>query len=41
MRDSHPDLVQTITTGNKLTDETQKALGQAIDDFKATVAYSV
>ena len=39
VRDSHPDLVQTISTGNKLTEETQEALGQAIDDFKATVAY--
>jgi F-type H+-transporting ATPase subunit alpha len=39
MRDSHPDLVQTVSTGAKLSDETQEALGQAIDDFKATVAY--
>jgi len=39
MRDSHPDLVQTIATGEKLSDETQKALGQAIEDCKATVAY--
>ena len=39
MRDSHPDLVQTIATGEKLSDETQKALGQAIEDCKSTVAY--
>jgi F-type H+-transporting ATPase subunit alpha len=39
MRDSHPDLVQTIATGEKLSEETQEALGQAIRDFKATVAY--
>ena len=39
MRDSHPDLVQTVSTGAKLSDETQEALGQAIDDFKATAAY--
>ncbi|MFC2036725.1 F0F1 ATP synthase subunit alpha [Chloroflexota bacterium] len=39
MRDSHPDLVQTVATGAKLGDDTQKSLGQAIEDFKATVAY--
>ena len=39
MRDSHPNLVQTIATGEKLSEETRKALGQAIQDFKATMAY--
>ena len=39
MRDSHPDLVQTIATGAKLDKATQEALGQAISDFKATVAF--
>jgi F-type H+-transporting ATPase subunit alpha len=39
MKDSHPALVQTIATGEKLGEETQAALNQAIDDFKATVAY--
>ncbi len=39
VKDSHPDLVQTVTTGAKMSDETQEALGQAIRDFKATVAY--
>jgi F-type H+-transporting ATPase subunit alpha len=39
MKDSHPTLVQTIATGEKLTDDTQAELKQAIEDFKATVAY--
>jgi F-type H+-transporting ATPase subunit alpha len=39
MRDSHPDLVRTVRTGAKLSDEAQAALGQAIKDFKATVAF--
>ena len=39
MRDSHPNLVQTIATGEKLSEETREALGQAIQDFKATMAY--
>jgi F-type H+-transporting ATPase subunit alpha len=39
MKDSHPTLVQTIATGEKLTDDIQAELEQAIDDFKATVAY--
>jgi len=39
MKDSHPDLVQTIATGVKMSGETQEALKQAIQDFKATVAY--
>ena len=39
MKDSHPALVQTIATGDKLTDDTQAELKQAIEDFKATVAY--
>ena len=36
MKSSHPELVQTLATGVKLNDETQKALGQAIRDFRAT-----
>jgi F-type H+-transporting ATPase subunit alpha len=39
MKDSHPDLVQTIATGAKLDDETQEALRQAIQDFKSAGAY--
>jgi F-type H+-transporting ATPase subunit alpha len=39
MKDSHPDLVHTVATGAKMDDETQEALAQAIEDFKATVAY--
>jgi F-type H+-transporting ATPase subunit alpha len=38
-KDTHPDLVQTVATGAKMTEETQEALGQAIRDFKATMAY--
>ena len=39
LRDSHPDLVQTIAAGSKMDDDTQEALGQAIRDFKTTVAF--
>jgi F-type H+-transporting ATPase subunit alpha len=39
MRDSHPELVQMVATGVKLDDDTQQALVQAIQDFKATAAY--
>jgi F-type H+-transporting ATPase subunit alpha len=39
MKDGHPALIQTIATGAKLTDDTQAELKQAIEDFKATVAY--
>jgi F-type H+-transporting ATPase subunit alpha len=39
MKDSHPTLHQTIATGDKLSDETQAELRQAIEDFKGTVAY--
>jgi F-type H+-transporting ATPase subunit alpha len=39
MRDSHPELTQTLATGAKMSDETREALSQAIGDFKATVAY--
>jgi F-type H+-transporting ATPase subunit alpha len=39
MKDSHPTLVQTIATGNRMDEETQQALRQAIEDFKATVAF--
>jgi F-type H+-transporting ATPase subunit alpha len=39
MADSHPELVQTVAMGAKLSNETQEALGQAIRDFKRTQAY--
>ncbi len=39
MKDSHPALVQTVATGQRMSDETQQALRQAIEDFKATVAF--
>ena len=39
MSSSHPDLIQAVGTGAKLSDDVQKALGQAIVDFKATGAY--
>jgi F-type H+-transporting ATPase subunit alpha len=39
MKDSHPTLVQTIASGRRMDDETQQALRQAIQDFKATVAF--
>ena len=39
MKDSQPTLVQTIGTGEKLSDDTQAELKQAIEDFKATVAF--
>jgi F-type H+-transporting ATPase subunit alpha len=39
VRNSHPALFQTIATGARLSDETQAALKQAIQDFKATAAY--
>jgi len=39
MRDGHPDLTQRIAAGTKMDDETQEALTQAIQDFKATVAF--
>ncbi len=39
VKDSHPDLVQTVATGARLSDETQEALNQAIRDFKARGAY--
>jgi F-type H+-transporting ATPase subunit alpha len=39
MKDSHPELVQTISTGARLSDEMQEALAQAVRDFKATAAY--
>jgi F-type H+-transporting ATPase subunit alpha len=39
LKDGHPDLVQTLATGAKMDDETIAALGQAIEDFKATAAY--
>ena len=38
MKDSHPELVQTIATGQRLSEETQEALVQAIEDFRATVS---
>jgi F-type H+-transporting ATPase subunit alpha len=39
MQDSQPELVQTAATGKKLSDDTQQALKQSVQDFKATVAY--
>ncbi len=39
MKDSHPTLVQTVASGRRMDDETQQALRQAIQDFKATVAF--
>lgn len=39
LKDSHPDLVQSVETGVEMSDETQEALAQAIQDFKNTVAY--
>jgi F-type H+-transporting ATPase subunit alpha len=39
MKDSHPSLVQTVAGGAKMSEETQEALKQAIQDFKGTVAY--
>jgi F-type H+-transporting ATPase subunit alpha len=39
LADSHPQLVQTLASGARLSEEAQEALGQAIRDFKATVAY--
>ncbi len=39
MKDSHPELTQTVGTGARMDDDTQEALRQAIRDFKATVAY--
>ena len=39
MNSSHPEVVQAIATGAKLDDDAQKALGQAIKDFKTTATY--
>jgi F-type H+-transporting ATPase subunit alpha len=39
VRDSHPDLASSVESGAKLSEETQNALDQAIEDFKAAVAY--
>jgi F-type H+-transporting ATPase subunit alpha len=39
IRDTHPELYQTVATGASLSDETQEALDQAIQDLKATMAY--
>jgi F-type H+-transporting ATPase subunit alpha len=39
MRQSHPEIGQTIVTEKRLTDETMQAIDQAIRDFKATGAY--
>jgi F-type H+-transporting ATPase subunit alpha len=39
MKDSHPDLTSSVASGAKLSEETQDALNQAIEDFKAAVAY--
>ena len=39
LKDGSPDLVQTLATGAKMDDDSQEALGQAITDYKAVVAY--
>jgi F-type H+-transporting ATPase subunit alpha len=39
LKNSHPDLIQTVATGARIEDETQGALKQAISDFKATGAF--
>jgi F-type H+-transporting ATPase subunit alpha len=39
MRNSHPSLVQAIARGARMDEETQQALKQAIDDFKAAVEF--
>jgi F-type H+-transporting ATPase subunit alpha len=39
LKDGYPDLVQTLSTGAKMDDDTQEALRQAITDYKATVAF--
>ena len=39
MKDSQPALLQTVATGQKLSEETQSALNQAIEDFKASAAF--
>ncbi len=39
MHDSHPELTQTIATGDKMSSDTLAALDQAIRDFKASGAY--
>jgi F-type H+-transporting ATPase subunit alpha len=41
MRDSHPELTQTVATGDKMSSDTLTALDQAIHDFKASGAYRV
>ncbi len=35
---AHPEILETITTEKRLTDETTAALGRAIDEFKRTVS---
>jgi F-type H+-transporting ATPase subunit alpha len=39
VKDSHPEVVQAVATGAKLAEDTQTALGQALRDFTATLAY--
>jgi F-type H+-transporting ATPase subunit alpha len=39
MKDGHPGLFQTVAGRAKMSEETQVELKQAIQDFKATVAY--
>jgi F-type H+-transporting ATPase subunit alpha len=39
LKNSHPDLVQKVSTGAKMDEELQQALKQAIQDFKATAAF--
>ncbi|MDQ5824704.1 MAG: F0F1 ATP synthase subunit alpha [Chloroflexota bacterium] len=35
---AHPEILETITTEKRLTDETTAALGRSIDEFKRTVS---
>jgi len=39
MNASHPELVQLLAAGNRLGEDAQGALGQAIMDFKANATY--
>lgn len=37
LRDSHPGLAEKVASGDKMGDDTQEALGQAISDFKSSM----
>jgi F-type H+-transporting ATPase subunit alpha len=39
LKDGSPDLMQALAAGDRMDDDTREALGQAIMDYKATVAY--